>query len=81
MTAPALQERLRQQPFRPFRLVMADGTAYSVMQPDRAFVTRDAILVGVGVSRHGVPSSFKICSLLHVAAVEPLDAGTNPPAN
>jgi hypothetical protein len=81
MTAPSLQELLRRQPFRPFRVVMADGAAYPVTRPDRAFVTSDAILVGVGESRHGVPSSFQICSLRHVTAVEPLAATPNAAAD
>jgi hypothetical protein len=37
-----------------------------------AFLTRSDILVGVDVA-DGVPAEFKICSLLHVATIEPID--------
>ena len=37
-----------------------------------AFLTRSDILVGVDVN-DGVPAEFKICSLLHVATIEPID--------
>lgn len=37
-----------------------------------AWLTRTDMLVGIGDSDEGVPAEFKICSLLHVATVEPL---------
>ncbi len=37
-----------------------------------ALLTRSDMLVGVDVE-DGVPAEFKICSLLHVATVEPID--------
>jgi hypothetical protein len=37
-----------------------------------ALLTKSDILVGVGEVDDGVPAEFKICSLLHVTAVEPL---------
>jgi len=38
-----------------------------------ALLTRSDMLVGVNL-HDGVPAEFRICSLLHVTAVEPLDA-------
>jgi hypothetical protein len=38
-----------------------------------AMLTRTSILVGVDVADNGVPAEFKICSLLHVRADEPLN--------
>ena len=37
-------------------------------------LTRSDMLVGVGETEEGVPAEFRICSLLHVATVEPLSA-------
>jgi hypothetical protein len=37
-----------------------------------AMLTRTDILVGVDHTEEGVPAEFKICSLLHVTAIEPL---------
>jgi hypothetical protein len=38
-----------------------------------AMLTRTDILVGIDETDEGVPAEFKICSLLHVTAVEPLN--------
>jgi len=35
-------------------------------------LTKSDILVGVDETDEGVPAEFKICSLLHVSAIEPL---------
>jgi hypothetical protein len=34
-------------------------------------LTRTSILVGIDDEDDGVPAEFKICSLLHVTAIEP----------
>jgi hypothetical protein len=39
-------------------------------------LTRSDILVGIDERDDGVPAHFKICSLLHVTAVEPLSPST-----
>jgi hypothetical protein len=72
MTVQTFRDLLSQQPFRPFRLVMSSGQHYDVRHPEMAFLTRTSILVGTDVADDGVPAEFKICSLLHVTAVEPL---------
>ena len=41
-----------------------------------AWLTRTSILVGIDDSEDGVPAEFKICSLLHVTAIEPLAIST-----
>lgn len=73
MTAQTFRDLLREKPFRPFRLVMSTGQAYEVRQPDLAFLTRSELVVGVGNIRDGIPARFKICSLLHVTAIESLE--------
>ena len=60
----------------PFRLVMSSGLNYEVRHPEMALLTRTSILVGIDDSEDGVPAEFKICSLLHVTAVEPLPSGS-----
>ena len=72
MTVQTFRELLSQQPFKPFRLIMSSGQSYDVRHPEMAWLTRTSILVGIDESEDGVPSEFKICSLLHVTAVEPL---------
>ena len=36
-------------------------------------------IVGIGDVRDGIPSRFKICSLLHVTAIEPIEQTTSEP--
>jgi hypothetical protein len=73
ITVQTFRELLTQRPFKPFRLVMSCGQTYEVRHPEMAFLTRSDILVGVDQADDGVPTDFKICSLLHVTAVEPLN--------
>lgn len=76
MTVQTFRELLSQRPFRPFRLVMSSGQCYEVRHSEMAMLTRTDLLVGVGESEEGVPAEFRICSLLHVATVEPMAMGT-----
>ena len=74
MTVQTFRNLLSQRPFKPFRLVMSSGQTYDVRHPEMAMLTRTDLLVGVDVAEDGVPAEFQICSLLHVATVEPLTA-------
>ena len=77
MTVQTFRDLLAQRPFQPFRLIMSSGQAYEVRHPEMAWLTRTDILVGIDMTDDGVPAEFRICSLLHVTAVEPcgLSAG------
>lgn len=76
MTVQTFRELLSQRPFKPFRLVMSSGSSYDVRHPEMALLTKTSMLVGVDIAEDGVPAEFKICSLLHVTAVEPLGRPT-----
>lgn len=71
MTVQTFRELLARRPFRPFKLVMSSGETHEVRHPEMALLTRTDLLVGIQVNE-GVPAEFKICSLLHVTAIEPL---------
>lgn len=73
MTVQTFRDLLRAQPFEPFRLVMSSGQTYEVRHPEMAWLTRTDILVGLDETRDGLPTRFKICSLLHVTTIEPLN--------
>jgi hypothetical protein len=79
MTVQTFRELLSQRPFKPFRLVMSSGQTYEVRHPELAMLTRTSLLVGVGQTDEGVPAEFKVCSLLHVTAVEPLGNASAEP--
>jgi hypothetical protein len=80
VTLQTFRDLLAARPFKPFRLVMSSGQTYEVRHPKMAWLTRTSILVGIDDADDGVPAEFKICSLLHVTAVEPFaSTPANPP--
>ena len=72
MTGRLVRDLLRQQPFKPFRLVMSSGESYEVRHPEMAWVTMNDIYVGIDGAADGLPVEARICPLLHVTTVEPL---------
>jgi hypothetical protein len=70
VTLQTFRDLLAARPFKSFRLVMSSGQSYEVRHPEMAMLTRTEILVGLDVADDGVPAEFKICSLLHITAVE-----------
>ena len=76
MTVQTFRELLVQRPFKPFRLVMSSGQSYDVGHPEMAMLNKSDLLVGIGDIDEGVPAEFKICSLLHVSAIEPISSAS-----
>ena len=74
MTVQTFRDLLSARPFQPFRLVMSSGEKYEVKHPETAMLLRTDILIGIDEARDGLPTRFKICSYLHVTAIEPIDA-------
>ena len=72
MMASTFRNLLAARPFKPFRSVMSGGEAYEVRHPEMAFATKSDMLVGIDVE-DGAPAEFRICSLLRVATVEPIE--------
>lgn len=70
MSPEGIRTLLRQQPFKPFRIVMSSGKEYEVRHPEMAMLLRNDILVGVDITDNGMPAEFDICPLLHVASIE-----------
>ncbi len=77
MTVQTFRNLLKERPFKPFRLVMSSGQSYEVRHPEMAMLTKSDILVGIDIEDDGVPAEFKICSMLHVTAVEPIEPTAN----
>lgn len=77
MTVQTFRNLLVELPFKPFRVVMSSGKSYEVRHPEMAMLTKSDLLVGIDIEDDGVPAEFKICSLLHVSAVEPLSSVAN----
>ena len=71
MSIQTFRDLLTQRPFRPFRIVTSSGQTYDVRHPEMAWVTRSDIWSESGETAENIPAEFKICSTLHVTAVEP----------
>ena len=65
MTAEAIRELLRKQPFEPFSLRITNGDVFEVRHPGMALVLKTKVIVGD-------PENDRswICSLLHIATIE-----------
>ncbi len=77
MSVQSFRDLLKEQPFKPFRIVMSSGQTYEVRHPEMAFVTKTDLLVGIDIEEDEIPARFKIGSLLHVTALEPLESTAN----
>lgn len=71
MTVQTFKEMLARRPFQPVKLTLSSGASYEIKHPENAFLTRTSILIGIDVA-DGIPTEFKIISLLHVASMEPI---------
>jgi hypothetical protein len=76
MTVQTFRDLLNERPFKPFRIVMSSGLSYEVRHPEMAWLTKTDILVGLEEEDH-LPTRFKICPMLHVTAVEPLESAAS----
>jgi hypothetical protein len=66
---------LSRRPFQPFRVVMSSGEMYEVRHPETALLTRHTLYIGTDFDREGIPEESAMCSLIHVASVEPVTNG------
>ena len=73
MTVQTFRDILKRRPFQPVRLVVSSGESYEIRHPEMALLTRSDILIGTGARDDGIPAEFRIVSLLHVTAIEPLE--------
>ena len=72
-TPTAIRTRLKQQPFRPFRLVTSSGESYEVRHPDLLFVGMDEVIVGIpGKNDPAFYDDVSRVAIVHVTAMEDL---------
>jgi hypothetical protein len=72
--------RLRQQPFRPLRLIVSEGLQYEIFHPDLVMVGQRDLAIGFpSPSNPGVYDRMIRVALVHLVGIEDLPAPT--PAN
>jgi hypothetical protein len=72
MTVQTFRDILKHRPFKPVRIAASSGETYDIRHPEMAFLDRTSIYIGTGDEDDGVPAEFRIVSLLHITAIEPL---------
>ncbi|MCI0464582.1 MAG: hypothetical protein L0Z62_47230 [Gemmataceae bacterium] len=78
-SAEDIQARLRQQPFRPFRIVASEGMQFDIRHPDLVFVGRRDLMVGFpDPDSPTVYDRVTRLALVHIVALEDLPAATPP---
>ena len=75
MTLQDFKDLLSATPFDPFRIVMSSGESYEVRHPEMAKLMRTKLVVFLDPDEDGVADRLRLCSLLHITAVEPMSAG------
>jgi hypothetical protein len=77
MSAAAVKDMLSRRPFEPFRVRLSSGDAYEIRRPEMALLLRNGVYIAVPEAPANgrgdeLPDRAVWCSLLHVAAIEPV---------
>jgi hypothetical protein len=71
-----LDQCLKRQPFRPFRLTTTIGETYDIHHPDMMITSRSVVAVGLPESGHEEQpysaDTLVMLSLIHLVKIEPL---------
>jgi hypothetical protein len=83
MRAEDVRERLRQVPFRPFRICLSDQSSFVIRHPEQAVVTASTVSVAPldGQTPGSAPDGEVLLSLVHVTRLEPIAAPLPPSTN
>jgi hypothetical protein len=66
--------RLRQQPFRPFRIIASEGLRYDIIHPDLVMVGERSVVIGF--SRPNQPTIYRYTiqlALVHIVGLEEIE--------
>jgi hypothetical protein len=70
VTATILSQRMNEQPFRPFRLCLADGQSFDIANHDVAWVKSNTIVIGTELDAKGFAENSAECAILHITRIE-----------
>jgi hypothetical protein len=77
-----IQARLRQQPFRPLRLIVSEGLRYDIVHPDLVMVgQRDLTIGSPSPDNPTIYDRVTQVAIVHVVGIENLPVTTPPGAN
>jgi len=79
-TAEVIQDRLRERPFRPLRIVASEGLRFDIDHPELVVVgRRDLLILTPDPASPTIYDRLLRVALVHVVALE--DLPTSPPAS
>lgn len=77
MSHEDLLNHLRERPFRPFRLVLTEGTVYEVRHPELFMLGKRSVVIGVpSHPTETVYDRTAMVDLFHIVRLEPLESPT-----
>jgi hypothetical protein len=74
-----IQGRLRQNPFRPFKIIASEGQEFEIKHPDLVFVGVRDLMIGFAAPQH--PTAYDRVTrlaMVHVVALEDLPMAATP---
>lgn len=78
MYVDEIRERIRRQPFEPFRLHVSDGSRYDVLHHDFALVFMRSVTIAVGApTADDYPAKSVDIDPLHITRIESLAPSPN----
>jgi hypothetical protein len=81
-TAEQIWERLRQQPFRPFRIIASEGLRFNIEHPELLHVGRRDLIIGLpDADNPAIYDDIMRVALAHVVALEDLPATKSSATN
>jgi len=81
-TAEEIQARLRQQPFKPVRIVVSEGLHFDIYHPELVLVGRRDLSIGKpDPANPTIYAGLTRVALVHVVALDELAAASSPLSN
>lgn len=81
-SAEEIQARLREQPFRPLRIVAREGLRFDIHHPDLVFVGRRDLMIGTpDPASPAIYDRITRLALVHIVALEELSAAPSTANN
>jgi hypothetical protein len=70
INAVELKERMKAEPFKPFRVCMTDGKTHDITNHDMMFVNRNAVFIGINLDANDLAERMVQCAIIHITRVE-----------
>ena len=73
INAEEIRTLQKQTPFKPFRIHLSDGRAFTLLHPEQFIVLRNKVVLGLPETAE-IPERTENLSILHITSVEEMAA-------